>query len=121
MANPHILVVDDDAGVRRILREILTRSGYRVAEAIDGAEALSQISNHSFDLVTMDLMMGRMDGVDAISVLINETDTPVVVISAHLTEQNQRELAERGVEHWLHKPFVGNDLLDKVRELIGRP
>ena len=118
MAHMHILIVDDDAGVRRILGEMLKRAGYRVSEAQDGAEALHHIAHQTFDLVTMDLVMGRMDGVDAISVLMNETTAPILVISAHLTEQNRQELADRGVTHWLDKPFTQAGLLSMVSAIV---
>ena len=97
MADAKILVVDDDPGVRRILHVILTRAGYNVSEARDGVEALQLVSDHGFDLITMDLVMDRMDGVDAISVLLTDTQTPFLVVSAHLNALNRQELLERGV------------------------
>ena len=110
-------MVDDDAGVRRVIREILRRNGYAIEEAQDGAEALLHIGKTRFDLVTMDLMMARMDGVDAISVLVNESQTPILVISAHLTEQNREELTSRGIKHLLEKPFTTDQLLEAVGKL----
>ena len=67
MADAKILVVDDDPGIRRILRVILSRAGYSVSEARDGVEALQIVSDHRYDLITMDLVMDRMDGVDEAS------------------------------------------------------
>lgn len=118
MSDVRILVVDDDFGVRRILKEVLTRAGYSVTEARDGAEALLRTSGVGFDLVTMDLVMGQMDGVDAISVLHNETQAPILVISAHLNEANRQELEARGVKDWLNKPFSTKDVLAKVQALL---
>lgn len=119
MGETHILVVDDDFGVRRIIREILKRAGYRVTEAQDGAEALQSIRRQTFQLVTMDLMMDRMDGVDTISVLSNEAEAPILVISAHLTDENREELTGRGVTNWLNKPFTQDELLCIVEKLLA--
>ena len=118
MADAKILVVDDDPGVRRILHVILTRAGYNVSEARDGVEALQLVSDHRFDLITMDLVMDRMDGVDAISVLLNETQTPFLVVSAHLNARNRQELLERGVTEWVDKPFSTKLLLATVERLL---
>ena len=119
MADPKLLVVDDDAGVRRILREIFTRARYGVTEACDGAEALTRIRDQKYDLITMDLEMGRMDGVNAISVLKNETDSPVLVLSVHLTEANKTELESRGIDAWLDKPFATAELLAEAERLLS--
>ena len=91
MAQHCIQAVDDDTGILRVLREILTRNGYDVVGAQDGAEALlrvrSRAGSRAFRVITMDLIMDRMDGVDTISVLQNESDAPILVVSAHLTDR----------------------------------
>lgn len=119
MAQHRILTVDDDAGIRRVLREILTRHGYDVSEAQDGAEALLRVRSTSFSLITMDLMMDRMDGVDTIAVLQNESLSPILVISAHLTDQNRVDLRERGITAVLDKPFMAEELLAAVHRSIS--
>lgn len=118
MADAKILVVDDDPGIRRILRMILTRAGYFVSEARDGVEAIQLVSDHRYDLITMDLVMDRMDGVDAISVLLNETQTPLLVVSAHLNARNRQELLDRGVTEWVDKPFSTRHLLSTIERLV---
>ena len=120
MADAHILVVDDDPGVRRILRKLLTRAGHSVSEARDGAEALQSTTNHRYDLITMDLVMDRMDGVDAISVLLNETQMPILVVSAHLTARSRQELLARDVTEWVDKPFTNTHLLSAVERPVAR-
>jgi DNA-binding response OmpR family regulator len=119
MAQHRILTVDDDTGILRVLREILTRNGYDVVGAQDGAEALLRVRSRAFRLITMDLIMDRMDGVDTISVLQNESDAPILVVSAHLTDQTQADLAARGVTTVLDKPFNTEELLLAVSAAIA--
>ena len=123
MAQHCILTVDDDTGILRVLREILTRNGYDVVGAQDGAEALlrvrSRAGSRAFRVITMDLIMDRMDGVDTISVLQNESDAPILVVSAHLTDQTRADLAARGVTTVLDKPFNTEESLLAVSAAIA--
>lgn len=110
--------MDDDPSVRRILGEILKRAGYVVEVAQDGAEALLRIRAQTYDLVTMDLVMNPMDGVDAVAILRNESSTPILAVSAQLTVQNRAELAKGGVNSFLDKPFTSGDLLSAVASTL---
>jgi CheY-like chemotaxis protein len=114
-----ILTVDDDPSVRRILRQILERADYEVDDAQDGAEALQRIRTRKYDLVTMDLVMNPMDGVDAVAILRNESTLPILVISAQLTPQNRSELGQGGVSSFLDKPFTAAELLDAVKSTLA--
>ncbi len=114
-----ILIVDDDFAIRKVLRMIFQREGYRTEEAGDGAEALQKVQKNRYDLITMDIDMGAMDGVDTLAVLRNETQTPVVVISAHLTEDIRLDLQNRQVHHLLPKPFSRSDVLALVSRALG--
>jgi len=107
-----VLVVDDELEIRGTLRRILERAGYHVTEAGDGTEALQRIRGHRFDLVTMDMEMAQMDGVDAVSVIRSEAEVPIVVISAHLTEDVLADLRKRDVRHFLKKPFSVREVLE---------
>ena len=65
----NILIVDDDLNIRRVLRVLLERAGYRIEEAANGEEALLWCRRIPFDLITMDMSMGKIDGVDTIAIL----------------------------------------------------
>ena len=78
------LVIDDDAGVRKVLARVLENEGHTVSQASSGVEALKLTRSNQFDLVTVDLVMDQMDGVDTIAVLRNEVTCPIIAISAHL-------------------------------------
>ena len=111
-----ILVIDDEADVRHVLVRLLQSEGHTVSEASNGVEALKQTASGHFDLVTVDMVMDQMDGVDTIAVLRNETRCPVVAVSAHLTDDLKDELQKLGVAGFLKKPFTA----DEVRELAQR-
>ena len=113
-----VLVVDDEPDIRGTIRRILERAGLEVTEAINGSEALQLIRRGGFDLVTMDMEMAQMDGVDAISVLRSETDVPIVVISAHLTDAVVADLRARGVVHFIKKPFAIRELMAVVNKAL---
>ena len=114
-----ILIVDDDPVIRQTLRAILQRAGYETAEAESGAEALQKVRADRFDLVTMDIAMGSLDGVDTISVLRNEIDVPIVTVSAHLTEAIRTDLNDREVRHFVEKPFTLKEILSVIRQALG--
>jgi len=114
-----ILVVDDDPTIRRVIRAILSKCGHRVTEVSNGLEAVSKIQSQNFDLITMDMAMGYLDGIDAISILQNETRAPIVVISAHLTNDINSDLDARGVLFRLPKPFTVDQLTAIVDRALG--
>ena len=115
-----ILIVDDEPTVRKLLFEICRRAGYEVEVAQDGAEALHKVRNNAFDLITMDLVMANMDGVDAVAVIQNETDTPIVAISAHLTETVREDLESRNVAYFLDKPFSQKEVISVVQSALAQ-
>ena len=113
-----ILVVDDDPTIRRVINTILTGQGYRVQEVSDGLEAVRQIQVKDYDLITMDMAMGQLDGIDAISILQNETQAPIVVISAHLTPGIHADLDARNINLRLPKPFTVPQLIAIVEQAL---
>jgi CheY-like chemotaxis protein len=114
-----ILVVDDEAGIRQALKKILQSAGHTTEEATTGLDALRAIQGHRFDLVTMDMAMADMDGVDAVSVLRSEIDVPIVAISGHLTEKIRADLRNRQVTHFIEKPFGKEQVLDVVQQALA--
>ncbi len=113
-----ILVIDDEPDVRRVLTRLFEREGHTVFEAANGVEALKLTHSETFDLVLVDMVMDKMDGVDTIAVLRNEVTSPVVAVSAHLTEDLVEELEKLGVAGFLQKPFSASDVKDLSQRLI---
>ncbi len=109
--NRSILVVDDDLGIREALRAMLNSAGYKTEVAVNGEDALQKIGLKRYDLITMDMAMANMDGVDTVSVIRTETETPILVISAYLNEALREELNRRKRVYFLEKPFTLQQVL----------
>lgn len=117
-----ILVVDDVAFVRKTLTEILTQAHYQViGEASDGAEAIRKFETLHPDLVTMDIVMPQMSGIDAIKRIIGiEKNAKVIIISAMGQETLVMEAINVGAKDFILKPFSAKDVLKTVeRTLLG--
>ena len=118
-APPRALVVDDDAGVRYTLREILESEGLEVEEAADGAEALARIPGFRPDLVLTDLRMPRIDGMDLLRRVAAQVPAPrVVLVTAHGSERQAVEAMKAGAYDYFRKPFETGELLAVVRRAV---
>ena len=112
---PLLLVVDDDAPVRRFLRAGLTSEGYRLVEAVNGAEALAHAATRSPDLVLLDLGLPDLDGFEVVRRLREWTQVPVVVLSARGQEEDKIRALDAGADDYVTKPFAMGELLARVR------
>ncbi len=114
-----VLVVDDDAGVRYTLREILSSEGLSVDEAADGAAALQRFESTPVPLVITDLRMPRMDGMELLRRLLARSPAPrVVMITAHGSERHAVEAMKAGAWDYFRKPFENEELLAVVRRAL---
>jgi two-component system, OmpR family, response regulator MprA len=118
---PRILVVDDDRAVRESLRRSLHFNGYDVALAGDGAEALASIARAAPDAVVMDVMMPRLDGIEATRALRTAgNDLPILVLTARDSVGDRVEGLDAGADDYLTKPFALEELLARLRALLRR-
>ena len=118
---PRVLVVDDDRAVRDSLRRSLEFNGYDVALAGDGAEALASISGARPDAVVMDVMMPRLDGLEATRALRTAGhDVPILVLTARDAVGDRVEGLDAGADDYLTKPFALAELLARLRALMRR-
>jgi two-component system alkaline phosphatase synthesis response regulator PhoP/two-component system response regulator VicR len=118
----HILAVDDDERIRRLIQLNLQRAGYRISTAGDGVEALAMIEQERPDLVVLDITMPRMDGIETLRHLRANAATaalPVVLLSAKAQDEDILEGRRSGADYYLHKPFNPPDLLAVLREVLG--
>ena len=122
MENKHILVVDDDKTTRIILRKMLEKDGWRVAEAEHGKEAIQYIDNDKPELILLDLLMPVMDGFELLNILKDNNlyrDIPVIVItSKDLTEEDYAFLTEN-VDRVIQKgKYTRKELILRINEAI---
>ena len=117
-----ILVVDDDADIRSLIRMTLESYGYSVREASDGHHALEALEEHAPDAMVLDVMMPRMDGLQLVNELKADPATatiPVILLSAKAQADDVRAGIDAGADAYVTKPFEPLDLLDRVVKLIG--
>ncbi|WP_203337090.1 response regulator transcription factor [Nocardioides limicola] len=120
-SRPHVLVVDDDRAVRDSLRRSLEFNGYQVSTANDGAEALAGIAQQTPDAIVMDVMMPRLDGIEATRALRQAgNDVPVLVLTARDAVSDRVEGLDAGADDYLTKPFALEELLARLRALLRR-
>lgn len=116
-----VLVVDDDPMKRQLLRLILERAGFGVAEAADGAEALLSLDDNVPDLMTLDVMMPQMDGF-AVCARVRENpktaELPIIMVSARADRGSIRDGLAAGANRYLPQPVMPDTLLKTVNELL---
>lgn len=121
MAKRVILVVEDDATLRRILRDVLIIKGYEVLVAEDGEEGCRLFSEHDVDLVIADVMMPRIDGFEMVRRMRDKgTKTQFIFLSALDSAEDVVEGFRAGGHDYLRKPFDMNELMVRVESLLSR-
>ncbi|WP_346017084.1 response regulator transcription factor [Pseudenhygromyxa sp. WMMC2535] len=118
---PTLLLVDDDPKLREVVGYALTREGYLVHEARDGAEALARLAAASFDLLVVDVSMPELDGFELVRRLrAEDTETPVLFLSARSDEIDRILGLELGGDDYVTKPFSTRELVTRVKVLLRR-
>jgi CheY-like chemotaxis protein len=119
-----VLVVDDDDVIRQLISVNLELEGFEVATAVDGQDCLDKVKEVDPVVVTLDIMMPRMDGWEAASRLREDPATEgvkVVLLSARAQEADLQRGSRIGVDAYLTKPFDPDELIQTVRRLAGLP
>ena len=114
----HVLVVDDELGMRETLAEILAQSGYRVREAADGEAALAAIRDERFDAVVMDIRMPGRDGI-AVLLEVGGPPPPVILMTAYAHDEQVQEARAAKAFAVVGKPFSVRALLGLVASAAG--
>ncbi len=116
----HLLVVDDDREIRRLLEEYLTQSGYRVTTVGDGRAMRRALDEYRIDLVVLDLMLPGEDGLSLCRGLRVQSNMPVLMLTARGSEIDRIVGLEMGADDYLAKPFNPRELLARVKSILRR-
>ncbi|PCI01109.1 MAG: DNA-binding response regulator [Alphaproteobacteria bacterium] len=117
---PHILAVDDDDRIRRLLAQYLTKHGYLVITAKDAAQARDILKRYEFDLCVLDVMMPGENGIDLAKYLRVSYDLPVLLLTAMTETKDKIAGLEAGADDYLAKPFEPQELLLRVQAILRR-
>ena len=115
-----ILVVEDDPKTSEIVRLYLERDGYQVLSAYDGSEGLELALEEDPDLIVLDLLLPGMDGKEVCRAIRNESDVPIIMLTALSTETDKLEGLDIGADDYMTKPFSPRELAARVRVVLRR-
>jgi DNA-binding response OmpR family regulator len=115
-----ILVVDDKAELRTLLKQYLTQEGFDIVTASNGQEALFVARHEKPDLILLDIMMPEMSGFEFIRSFNREADTPIILLTAKLDENDKVLGLELGADDYITKPFSPRELTARVRAVLRR-
>ena len=116
-----ILVVDDEARMRKLVRDFLSIKGFSVVEAADGEEALAYAQAEKYDGMILDIMMPKLSGLEVLQRLRNAgCRTPVLLLTAKAEVEDRIEGLDLGADDYLPKPFAMGELLARVRAMLRR-
>jgi len=116
----HILIVDDDAEIRGLIREYLEKHGYRVAAAANGRELRSAVQTARPDLIVLDLMLPGEDGLELCRELRTDSNVPIIMLTARGDETDRIVGLEMGADDYLPKPFSPRELLARIKSVLRR-
>lgn len=115
-----ILIVDDEAKIREVIREYAHFNKYETDEAPDGMEAVSKVLKNDYDLIIMDVMMPKLDGFSACKEIKKEKDIPVIMLSARGEEYDKLFGFELGIDDYVVKPFSPKELMARAAAVMAR-
>jgi len=124
MSEPTVLYVEDNEYNRKIVRQLLSRSPYRLIEAVDGETGIELAQQQLPDLILMDVQLPRMSGLDAMQVLKADTRTshiPIIVITSYALSGDREKAMRAGASGYLAKPYSPRELLALIRQYLPMP
>jgi two-component system, OmpR family, KDP operon response regulator KdpE len=120
MTSARILVVDDEAQIRRVMRGALTKQGYIVGDAKNGEAALEMLRRDRFDLVILDRNLPGMGGVEACRSIRQHSDIGIIMLTVRKAEADRIEALDAGADDYITKPFSMPELLARIRANLRR-
>ena len=120
MPRPHVLIVDDDETVRRLVNDYLVQNDFRVSGASRGAELMGALGGQVIDLVLLDLRLGGEDGMQLLRQVRAHSQIPVIILTGRTEEADRVMGLELGADDYLTKPFSPRELLARIRTVLRR-
>ena len=115
-----ILLVEDEAAIRRLVKDYLTRDGYNVLEASDGNSAISLFKDNQVDLIVLDLMIPHLNGFEVCRTIRTQSNVPIIILSALEADDDKLRTFDYGADEYVTKPFSPKVLVARVNALIRR-
>ena len=115
-----ILVVDDEDGIRTLIKKYAVFEGHQVVEALDGMQAIEICKHESFDIIVMDIMMPKLDGFSTCKEIKKYKTVPVIMLSARGEEYDKLFGFERGIDDYVVKPFSPKELMARIKAVLKR-
>ena len=120
MSSKRVLVVDDDVKTVELVKLYLNRDGYKVLTAYNGTDALRLARERHPDLIVLDLMLPGIDGLNVCRTLRNESDVPIIMLTAKTTEEDRLTGLDLGADDYVTKPFSPRELAARIRAVLRR-
>ncbi len=114
-----ILVVEDEENIRKVIKKILEINEFEVVEACDGAEAMEKFYNEKMDLIILDWMLPKINGIEVLKMVRKESSLPILMLTAKSQEDDEVEGLEVGANDYLKKPFSLKILITRVKKLLN--
>ncbi len=115
-----ILIVDDEAQIRELVKKYAIFNGYEVIEASNGQDAISQVETNTPDIIIMDIMMPILDGYSAVKEIKKKYSIPVIMLSARSEEYDKIYGFDLGIDDYVTKPFSPKELMMRVNAILNR-
>ena len=120
MSQIKVLIVDDEADIRNVIREYAENEQYVVTEASNGNEALEKLEQEHFDLMILDIMMPRLDGISLLEQLPTNVKVPTIILSARDDEVDKLTGFDKGIDDYVCKPFSPRELVARMKAVLQR-
>ena len=118
--NKTILIIEDEIRIRFLLKDYLLSEGFSVIEACDGEEGLMAFKNNNVDLILLDIMMPKIDGLTVLEKIRTVSDIPIILLTAKSQEEDKLHGYDIGADDYITKPFSPKILVAKVKALLKR-
>ncbi len=116
----HLLVVDDEENIRKLIRKYAEYEGYRVSEAENGLQAVEMARKNDYDIILLDVMMPELDGFSAAAEIRKFKNTPILILSARGEEYDRIHGFMSGIDDYVVKPFSPKELMLRVQAIVNR-